>query len=346
MIEKVEPVENLEPMQNANPTESVKPPRKPMADLTLRADDPRVMAAREAEARLFAHYGLQVRERFIPLPDLGIKLRVTETGSGSPVLIVPGNTGDGFPFIPLIPELGGKRVIILNRPGGGLSEGMDHRRVSLRKFAVETLNTVFDALSLDAAPVIAHSMGGHWSLWFAMDRPERVKALCLLGVPGNVLDTSAPLPLRLASIPGPNRLLFRLITPREPSRSLGSLAFMGHSPATCAALPKAMGECYFHFPQLPHYRLSSLSLMETTNRLRGSRPEVRIDREALQGVKPPVLLIWGTHDPFGRPETGRQIAEALPRGTFRPINGGGHLPWLDAPEECGRLIGEFLAKVE
>lgn len=35
--------------------------------------------------------------------SLGLRVRLTEVGSGPPVLVVPGNTGDGFPFAPLLP---------------------------------------------------------------------------------------------------------------------------------------------------------------------------------------------------------------------------------------------------
>ncbi|HXL92141.1 MAG TPA: hypothetical protein VN969_24640 [Streptosporangiaceae bacterium] len=67
-------------------------------------------------------------------------------------------------------------MIVLNRPGGGLS--------------------VLGGLGIDRVPIIAHSMGSHWSQWFAMGRPDRVTALALLGVPGNVLTTRPPLALR------------------------------------------------------------------------------------------------------------------------------------------------------
>jgi pimeloyl-ACP methyl ester carboxylesterase len=331
--------------------------------LLLDDTDPRVIAAVDAEGRLFAHYGFTAAVRFVPLP-MGIRVRVVEVGpaapqsgrpkSGNPIVIVPGNTGDGFPFIPLLPELKGRQIIIINRPGGGLSEGMDHRRVDIRHFAVETLTAVFDALGLVRVPVIAHSMGGHWSLWFAMDRPERVASLCLLGVPGNVIDTCAPPPLRLASIPGINRLLFRLITPKAKDKALKGLSFMGHSARTVAALPPEMADCYFHFQRLPHYAVSSLSLMEKTNTLTGSKPEVRITAEQLGTVRQPVLMLWGEHDPFGSVEAGRTIAGALPGALpgkkpgaeFHLIPNGGHLPWLDDPAVCGNLITDFLSKNE
>jgi pimeloyl-ACP methyl ester carboxylesterase len=311
--------------------------------LTLKDDDPRVMAALKTEQQLFAFYGMQARTHFIPLKHLGIRMRVSEIGSGEPVLIVPGNSGDVFPLAALLAELPGRRIIAVNRPGGGASEGMDHRTVDFRKFAVETLTTVLDFFSLKSVPIVAHSIGGHWSLWMALDRPERVSALTLLGVPGNVISTQPPFALRLLSVPVLNQLLFDLISPDKPDPTFRQLAFIGHSPETCARLPAALADCYYYFQRLPHYRIASLSLMEQSNHLWRPRPEIRITKEQLEHVRQPTMFLWGTHDPFGSAETGCLISQNLPHPEFHAIQGAGHLPWLDNPAECGRLTRDFLA---
>jgi pimeloyl-ACP methyl ester carboxylesterase len=309
--------------------------------LTLDDEDPLVQAAKDAEQGLYDFYGIPVTHRRILIPKLGIQVRVTEAGQGNPVLIVPGNTGDSFPFAPLMAELTGRRILALNRPGGGLSEGFDHRSMNFRELAVETLSYVLDTYSIDSIPIIAHSMGGHWSLWFSMDKPKRVQSLSLLGVPGNVLNTCPPFALRLSSVPGLNRLLIKGITPRSTSRALRGLAFLGHAQQVLAELPEAMAQCYYRFQNLPHYAVSSLSLMEELNRLSGANPKYRIDREELEKVRQPVQLIWGDNDPFGSVTSGRSIAHAL-NAAFHVLSGGGHLPWLDDPAACGRLIREFL----
>jgi 2-hydroxy-6-oxonona-2,4-dienedioate hydrolase len=301
--------------------------------LTLDEHDPRVIAARDAEERLFACYGLKARTRFVFLPRLGIRVRVNEFGTGEPVLMVPGNAGDAFPFTPLLPELQGKRIITVNRPGGGLSEGMDHHTIPLRELAVETLSAVLDDLALPHVPIIGHSIGGHWSLWFALDRPERVTSLTLLGVPGNLISTGPPFALRLLSVPGLNRLLFGIIM----------LAVRKHSSETSTSVSEAMAACRYYFQRLPHCRISTLSLMERTNRLRGPRPENRLNEEQLRQVQQPTMFLWGTNDPFGSSETGRHIAQLLPHSEFHAIQGAGHLPWLSNLSECGHLIWDFLA---
>ena len=287
---------------------------------------------------------LEAKTHYLPLPGLGIRIRVTEIGSGKPILVVPGNTGEVFPLAPLIAELCDRRILAINRPGGGASEGIDHRTVDFRQLAVHTLTTVLDAFSLERAPIVAHSIGGHWSLWFALDRPQRVSALALLGVPGNLIGTRPPFALRLLSVPALNRLLYGIIFAGKPGRALKGLSFAGHSSETLAHLPQAMADCYYEFQRLPHARTASLSLMEQSNALWRSRPQIRLTAQQLQRVQPPALLLWGTHDPFGSIATGRQIAILLPSAEFHAIQGGGHLPWLDDPSGCARLAREFLAE--
>jgi 2-hydroxy-6-oxonona-2,4-dienedioate hydrolase len=312
--------------------------------LAIDANDARVVAALDAERRLFEFYGLTAETRYVRLAHAGVRVRVTEIGSGPPVVVVPGNTGDSFPLAPLMAELRDLRIIAINRPGGGLSEGMDHRRVGFRELAVETLTSVLDDLELDRVPLVAHSIGGHWSLWFGMDRPDRVSALTLLGVPGNLMGTAAPFALRLLTVPVLNSFLFRTVTPRSADRALRGLSFMGHSPETVAALPEAMAECYFRFQRLPHYKISSLTLMARVNQLGGSRPEIEIGPEELKSVGQPTMFLWGTNDPWGSVEAGRRIAGMMPDAEFHAVSGGGHLPWLDDPVECGRLIRDFLSR--
>ena len=312
--------------------------------LTVEEDDPRVNAALEAEQRLFTFYGLKAATHFVTLPRFGIRIRVLEFGSGEPVLFVPGNVGPIYPLASLMAELKGRRIIAVERPGGGISDGIDHRKVDFRELAVHTLTSVLDTFGLVKAPLVGHSIGGHWSLWMALDRPERVRALTLLGVPGALLDTSPPFAFRLLSVPVLNRFLFGLLMQSSSKRSLRGLSIIGHSPETIARLPEAMVDCYYHFPRLPHSRTSTLSLMEVTNRLRGSRPEIRIGAVQLKSVQQPTMFLWGENDPFGSVEIGRRISEMISSSEFHVIKGGGHLPWLDDPVECGRLTQVFLSK--
>jgi pimeloyl-ACP methyl ester carboxylesterase len=175
-----------------------------------------------------------------------------------------------------------------------------------------------------------------------MDKPERVERLVLLGVPGNVLNCHPPFALRLASLPMVNRLLFSLVSPKNTGNSLRGLLFMGHSEEMISHLPFEMAECYYYFQKLPHYKISSLSLMEETNTLFGAKANIQIKEAELRGIKQPTLLIWGMKDPFGGVETWKKINAAIPGSMFVTLSNGGHLPWLDDPTFCGMRINKFL----
>jgi 2-hydroxy-6-oxonona-2,4-dienedioate hydrolase len=83
-------------------------------------------------------------------------------------------------------------------PGSGVVSpkrtGRRSRAVPLNGFPFAPLLPCLDSLGIDRVPIVAHSMGGHWSQWFAMDRSDRATALALLGVPGNVLPHGHRLP--------------------------------------------------------------------------------------------------------------------------------------------------------
>ncbi len=79
-----------------------------------------------------------------------------------------------------------------------------------------------------------------------------------------------------------------------------------------------------------------MSLLENMPRL--------IKAEHLAGVRMPVALLWGTKDTFAGIDVGRSIADALPRGELHPSEGAGHLPWLEYPEQCSKIISDFLRR--
>ncbi len=314
--------------------------------LILNREDPKVLASQKAEQNLYSYYGLETKDHYIHLVKADIKIRVTEIGTGKPIILVPGNTGDVFPLIPLMPELKGRRIIAINRPGGGLSDGMDHRNIDFRELAIETIETVMNTFQIDSAPLIGHSIGGHWCQWFAIERPERVKALVLLGVPGNIISTCPPAILRVLSIHGINAVLYKFATSGKREKTLNGLKFMGHSEETLKKLPEAMGECYYNFQQLPNYKISSLSMMESINRPWGSNPRIQIRENELRSIRQTVLYLWGTNDPFGSTAVGRRIAEYVNNAVFHEVQNAGHLPWLDKAQECGEQTLAFLIKKE
>ena len=306
-----------------------------LANLALDPHGPKVIAAWEAEEKLFRFYGLSAKEHFIPLADQDLNVRVLEIGEGEPLLVVPGNTGDVFPLASLLAELKGRRIIAINRPGGGLSDGMDHNLVNIRPFAVDTLETILDAFDLAAVDIVAHSIGAHWSLLLAMSKPERVRSLSLLGNPGNVMQGRPPFFLRLLGKRSLNKFLIKLLLPKDQDHALNSLVTVGHSREFVNTLPKELSHCYHAFRYLPNYEISLLSLMENA--------PATITGNQLGTIRQPVQLLLGDHDTFASVATGQAIIAAIPNGQLHMIKDTGHLPWLERPQACGTIIMDFLS---
>jgi pimeloyl-ACP methyl ester carboxylesterase len=138
---------------------------------------------RAAEQRLFDHYGLTPTEHFVRLPALETSVRVVEVGQGEPVLFVHGSPNAGLKWVPLAAQLPDFRCLLLDRPGCGLSEPVDYRRLDLRTFGVDLLGQTLDGLGLPRAALVASSLGGALAFYFTHAHPQRVVRLVQEGCP-------------------------------------------------------------------------------------------------------------------------------------------------------------------
>ncbi len=306
-------------------------------------EDPQSKTALESEQCLFARYGVEYKTRFVELQEPRLTVRVLEVGEGRPVLMVPGGAGDAWPYAPLMAELEGWRMIVVNRPGGGLSDAIDFRTVDVRRLAVETLRAVVDAFELERVPIVSNSMGGLWSFWFALDSPERVSTMAQMGCPALILDTSAPFFMRLLGVPGINDLVAPVMQPKSVDGALQGMRSQGSSQQDIDRMPEQAAAAAYHFWNLPTYLDTWKSLIGAVATLTGANPEYQLGADQLQRVQQPVQFVWGEKDPFGNLEVARQATEIIPDAKLHEMQTG-HLPFMDQPQETGRVIRDFLSQ--
>jgi pimeloyl-ACP methyl ester carboxylesterase len=294
-----------------------------------------------AERRLFEVYGLEVESRFLELRDPPMRARVLETGEGAPVVLVHGGGGVGATWAPLMARMSGVRLLVVDRPGFGLSDGFNYRGVDLRRHSAAFLESVLDALGIDQAAFVGNSMGGLWSFWLALDRPGRVSTLAQLGSPALMTDTSAPLSMRLLSVRGLNRLMLATEKP-NPEQARTFLARLGHDEAVIdRRLPVEFFEMVAAYQELPAYATAWLTLVERCLRLRGAAPDVSLGEEELRRVLQPTLFVWGDGDAFGGSEIGERAVRVMPQAEMEAVSGG-HLPWLDDPAGCAEAVSRLV----
>src|SRR5436190_19411107 len=57
----------------------------------------------------------------------------------------------------------------------------------------------------------------------------------------------------------------------------------------------------------------------------------------------PVLLIWGTADTVTPIWQGNELQGLIPGSTLFPIEGAGHIPYIESPAAVQKALGDFLA---
>lgn len=62
----------------------------------------------------------------------------------------------------------------------------------------------------------------------------------------------------------------------------------------------------------------------------------------LPRIKAPTLVLAGDRDLLVPPAMSRKLAAGIPGAKLKVIRGGGHVPWLDRPQQTIGAIGRFL----
>jgi pimeloyl-ACP methyl ester carboxylesterase len=75
---------------------------------------------------------------------------------------------------------------------------------------------------------------------------------------------------------------------------------------------------------------------------RGARPEYEFKAGQLRRERTPVQFQRGERDSFGGLDAARRAVKLLPNAWLHETNAR-HLPFLDDPSECGRIVKEFFS---
>jgi pimeloyl-[acyl-carrier protein] methyl ester esterase len=296
----------------------------------------------QAEARVFARYGVTFTSRFVRLREPRLRVRVLECGEGPPLLLIGGDGAVAAAWAPLAAQMAGRRVILLDRPGFGLSDAFDYRGTDMRRHGAGLLGSLLDALELESASLVGSSGGGQWALWLALAAPERVRSLALMGIPAVCLPGFRPAGLRIASIPGLGRLVFALPSPSP--RVTGRM--LAGADARLLEHPELV-ELYHEARRMRDFGRTASAIFRATMRVGGAaRPRYVLADDELAGVEPPVLFVWGEREPFGDVAVAERAAALMPRARVELIPDAWHHPWLADPPRVGQLVSAFLVSTE
>jgi pimeloyl-ACP methyl ester carboxylesterase len=293
-----------------------------------------------AQATLLARCAPDTRMR--RLRWSGGETQALELGTGAPLLLVHGGFASGFYWAPILLALArNHRALVVDLPGHGLADPFDYTSVDPLDHARAFLGDILDALDLPVVDIVANSLGGLWSATFALERPDRVSRLALVGAAAGATRW-IPVPLRMLGLPLVGSALGRrmLSTPsREANRRVWGQMLVTH--------PERLDDVLLD-ADIAHARRnieSMLSLARAVGSMGGLRRRLMLGVR-WQELNPPTLLMCGERDAFMRPKVWTAWEEFAAQHAHRRIvhvPDAGHLPWLDDPVRIVGEIERFLA---
>ncbi len=280
---------------------------------------------RSSPQRHSSAFRLGTRPRGAPRPaDIrlasGIRLRYLEQGdrAGRAVILLHGLADSSFSFSRVMPHLSPEhRVLAPDLRGHGDSD-RPLEGYSPRDMAADVLGFM-DALGIERATLVGHSMGTFVAQRAAIAAPGRVAGLVLIGSATTALnavlielrDSLATLP---DAVPATFALEFQSGTTHQPTPD----DFMARAVAESLKAPARVWR-------------DALSGLLEEERFGG-----------LGERRTPALLIWGECDGiFPRAEQ-EALVKLLPVATLRVYRQTGHAPHWERPVQVARDLERFL----
>ena len=234
-------------------------------------------------------------------------------------------------FLPLADA--GFRVIAIDLPGYGYSGKPRDGRYTINAQAHAVLR-LMDGLGIDEATVIGASYGGAVAATIALDNPERVKRLVLVGTVSND-EPKKKLLLRISCLP----IIGDIVTPLF----LGSRwVLRRRTEQVYRRLGYPLDE---HKLEARHHLLATANVHRAMIRTARRWSANRVQREAAL-IRRPTMLIWGDADTHIPISDAFRLRDAIPNARLIIFRNCGHLPPTEHPEKFVEVVTEFCTAVE
>jgi pimeloyl-ACP methyl ester carboxylesterase len=265
------------------------------------------------------------------------RVHVIVAGDGPPVVHLHGNNTSSLSHLMLLGHMTTVRSYLVDRPGFGLSDPEKFPRGSFRKCAVRFVDEVLDQLHLESAVLVGASGGGTWSLWYALDRPRRVRGLAMLGSIPLLPGARIPLGIRVMATPLLGQTLSRTMKPGP--RMIARLMSSVGEGETIRRYPDLL-DSLVNAARDPIASASNVAEFQALLSPLGTRASVRFRPDELRGLTVPTLMVWGDRDPVVSVADARAVAELIPSARLEVLSAG-HVPQLGHPARVAQLLVEF-----
>jgi pimeloyl-ACP methyl ester carboxylesterase len=264
-------------------------------------------------------------KKAVALPD-GETLAYVGMGDpvGQPVVLIHGYTDSARDWVPILPYLSRHlRLIVVDIRGHGRSSKPEccYTRYD---FAYD-IKLLLDAVAVQRADIVGHSLGSFIAQTFAETWPERTRRVVLISSSGCPRPGSPPRKPAY-DYAAQIRALHEPIDPDSPfmvqwwsSPTPVDAEFLRRQRRDAAAIPLRVWQAVLD------QSLDDCDLQRTLPRL-----------------KAPTLLIWGGKDPIMGEEVRQTLREGLPHAQVKIFPALGHNPFWEEPRASAAVINTFL----
>jgi len=266
----------------------------------------------------------------------GRRLTYRIGGKGPLVLLIHGMAGSATTWKQVMPALSEHFTVLAPDLLGHGESDKAKGDYSLGAMA-STLRDLIVALGYKRATVVGQSYGGGIALQFAYQYPERCERLVLVDAGG--LGTEVNPLLRMLTLPGSEAVLLIACAPpvRRIVESIGRVLFRKKI-ANAPAIP----ELWRSYSSLgdDEARRAFLRTLRAVIDPRGQSVSANDKLYLAAGM--PTLIIWGEDDRIIPVEHAYAAHAAMPRSWLEIIEGVGHYPHVEAPEQFVNALVEFI----
>jgi 4,5:9,10-diseco-3-hydroxy-5,9,17-trioxoandrosta-1(10),2-diene-4-oate hydrolase len=227
------------------------------------------------------------------------------------------------------------RVIVPDMPGYGRSvKGVDHNDPF--GYLADMMRGLIDELGVETAHLVGNSYGGAAALRLALDTPQRVGKLVLMG-PGGI-GTTRSLPTQGL------KALLSYYGGDGPSRDKLAAFIRTYLVYDGAAVPEDLVDLRYQasidpdvIADPPLRRPSGPMALRTLWRMDLTRDS------RLKNLRTPTLVLWGRDDKVNRPAGGPMLLNMMPNAELVMTSHTGHWMQWERADLFNELVIEFLS---
>jgi pimeloyl-ACP methyl ester carboxylesterase len=194
----------------------------------------------------------------------------------------------------------------------------------------EQILIFMDALGIESASLVGHSMGGGISTVFTLEHPERVEKLVLVDSTG--IPASLPFRAKIFRLRGVAELLLSLPTDMTRRRNLEDFWIYNKD-----LLTDNDYEDFTRFQKIEGTTEALLAILR-----KNFFNTLHEELQALGKLDVPVHIVWGREDKSLPLRSGQEMHRLIEGSKLAIVDDAGHMPNFERADVFNKLVMEFL----